>query len=238
VGRPALTEPGVTTHRVFGTIVAGSDGRAGGRDALRLAARLRPYGDGRLVAVRVIPFPWPAAGGAPPVPGAAGFAPTQAALERELRDERIAAAPLALADTSPARALHAVAVREHAGLVVVGSTSRGPVGRVLAGDDTRATVHGAGCPVAVAPRGFSPPERGQSLRIGAGDDGMPAARAAVDLATALADSAGASLEIAGTEELARLSHRVDVLLVGTGARGIAGLVHAAACPLVVVPAPR
>jgi nucleotide-binding universal stress UspA family protein len=238
VGRSALTRsissPTLAGARVFGTIVVGSDGRDGGRDALRLAVWLRPHGDGRLVAVRVIPSPWPAPG-APAPPGRLQFAPTQAALERELGDERIAAEPLALAGTSPARALHRVAERERAGLVVVGSTSRGPIGRVLAGDDTRATVRGAGCPVAVAPRGFAPPERGRSPRIGAVGDGIPATGAAVDLATALARGAEARLEIADAAELVRLSHRVDLLVAGTRARVLAGMLLAPACPLVVVP---
>jgi nucleotide-binding universal stress UspA family protein len=56
---------------------------------------------------------------------------------------------------SPARALHDLVEREGASIVVLGSSRRGQLGRVLPGAVTDRLLHGAPCPVAVAPVGFS-----------------------------------------------------------------------------------
>jgi nucleotide-binding universal stress UspA family protein len=55
----------------------------------------------------------------------------------------------------PARALHDLAERQDASLLVLGSSRRGLVGRVLPSAVTDRLLHGAPCPVAVAPGGFS-----------------------------------------------------------------------------------
>ena len=55
---------------------------------------------------------------------------------------------------SPAGALQRLAARKDAGIIVVGSSARGPVGRVLPGAVTDRLLHGAPCAVAVAPVGF------------------------------------------------------------------------------------
>jgi nucleotide-binding universal stress UspA family protein len=56
---------------------------------------------------------------------------------------------------SATRALHDLAEREHARLVAIGPSGRGRAGRVLPGAVTDRLLHGAPCPVAVAPVGFS-----------------------------------------------------------------------------------
>jgi nucleotide-binding universal stress UspA family protein len=82
-------------------------------------------------------------------------------------------------DSCPGRGLHKLAEHERADLLVVGSSHRGGVGRVLLGDDTLAALHGAPCAVAIAPRGhvFANPVW---QTIGVGDDGS--AQSAVALA--------------------------------------------------------
>jgi nucleotide-binding universal stress UspA family protein len=74
-----------------------------------------------------------------------------------------------LASRSAARALHEAAEADDAGLLVVGSTSRGTLGRVLPGSTAERLMHGAPCPIAVIPhrwraggglrtkRSFAPP---------------------------------------------------------------------------------
>ena len=59
------------------------------------------------------------------------------------------------ADGSPARALHEFAEDADAKFLVLGSSARGPIGRLLPGAVTDRLLHGAPCPVAVAPVGFS-----------------------------------------------------------------------------------
>ena len=66
---------------------------------------------------------------------------------------------------SPARALHDLAEREEGSLVVLGSSRHGHIGRVLPSAVTDRLLHGAPCPVAVAPTGFSFEDAGNGPRL-------------------------------------------------------------------------
>jgi len=76
------------------------------------------------------------------------------AAKRELEPEGIAVECRELASTSAARALHELSEGEDAGLLVVGSTKRGAVGRVLPGSTAERLMHGAPCPIAIVPPGW------------------------------------------------------------------------------------
>jgi nucleotide-binding universal stress UspA family protein len=181
---------------MFKTIVAGTDGREGGRDALSLAGRLARMSGADLVAVRVLPFDYYSTRAASPSFGEVADQDARAELTEELARAGVDARVRLQGDASPARALHRVAEDEHAGLIVVGSTHRGRAGRVLMGDHAAGTVHASPCPVAVAPRGFAGREWGAVTRIGVGFDGRPEARQALDLAIRLARDCGATIEVA------------------------------------------
>jgi nucleotide-binding universal stress UspA family protein len=56
-----------------------------------------------------------------------------------------------VAETSPAAGLDGLAEREHAALLVVGSSHRSTIGRILAGGTAERLLSGASVPVAVAP---------------------------------------------------------------------------------------
>jgi nucleotide-binding universal stress UspA family protein len=116
---------------------------------------------------------------------------------------------------------------------------------VLGGDVAAGTVHGAPCPVAVAPTGFA--EREQALRtVGVGFDGSPESREALRLASRIARVAGAQLRVGSVAcpalpehhaaaiaeggilehvagrpaaALARYSRDLDLLVVGSRAHG-------------------
>lgn len=88
---------------------------------------------------------------------------------------------------SPARALHELAERQEASLLVLGSSRRGLVGRVLPGAVTDRLLHGAPCPVAVTPGGFSFDDADGGPRlIGAAFTDTPDGRAALARACVLA----------------------------------------------------
>ena len=280
---------------VFNTIVVGVDGRRGGRDALRLAGQLAEAGGGDLVAARVFPHHHgPALARSPAVEEARES--TQVALDRELADMGMTTARThVVGDTSPARALHRIAERERADVLVVGSAHRGPIGRVFVGDVALGSLHGSPCPVAIAPRGMADRDATPLTRIGVGFDGTPESREALALAVALAKSARVQLELlcAATapiplfaeaawadgeivdyrleaeelisrtlaeldvdavgkaivggpvETIVELTHRVDLLVVGSRGWGpirrillgstAARLIREAACPVLVVP---
>jgi nucleotide-binding universal stress UspA family protein len=88
---------------------------------------------------------------------------------------------------SATRALHDLAEREHARLVAIGSSERGRVGRVLPSAVTDRLLHGAPCPVAVAPVGFSFEDAAADQRlIGVAFTDTPDGRAARSTACMLA----------------------------------------------------
>lgn len=178
---------------MFKTIVTGVDGKDGGRDALRLAAQLARTGGGEVIAVGAFPyFHRPSLAAAPAVQVQRDEA--QAMLDRELAAVGIRARTHVVADASPARALHLVAEREAADLIVVGSTRRGVMGRVLVGDDALGALHGANVPVAVAPRGFAGGDDAPRS-IGVGFDGGEESRQALRLAAELARALDAELRL-------------------------------------------
>ena len=76
------------------------------------------------------------------------------AARRELEPEGTAVACRELPATSAAHALHELSETEDAGLLVVGSTRRGAVGRVLPGSTAQRLMHGAPCPLAIVPAGW------------------------------------------------------------------------------------
>jgi nucleotide-binding universal stress UspA family protein len=100
-----------------------------------------------------------------------------------------------MAEHSPARALQAAAEQAGAGIIVVGSSHVGRLGRVLPGSTAERLLHGAPCPVAVAPIGFAAHGLPEHPVVGCGyeatDEGMAALGAAEELALGL----GGSLQV-------------------------------------------
>jgi nucleotide-binding universal stress UspA family protein len=88
---------------------------------------------------------------------------------------------------SAAHALHDLAEERGAGLLVVGSSHHGVIGRVALGSTTDRLLHGATFPIAVAPLGFAERMRGVD-RVGAAfvdsEEGHEALCAAAELASA------------------------------------------------------
>jgi nucleotide-binding universal stress UspA family protein len=180
---------------MFKTIVVGVDGREGGRDALSLAARLALMAGGELVAVRAIPLDqYVVRAGAPKV-NTLAEAEAERMLAEELTETGITARTRVVSETSPAHALHRVAEEVRADVIVVGSTHHGAVGRVFAGDDAAATLHGSTRPVAIAPHGLAAREWRPVSHIGVGLDDGPEAANALALAAALARDSGATLAL-------------------------------------------
>jgi nucleotide-binding universal stress UspA family protein len=229
---------------MFSTIVVGVDGREGGRDALALAERLARTFDGELIAVHAYPYDHYVSRGASADFDGVMREVAAETLTTELQRAGVTAEPIATADSSPGRSLHRVAELRDADLIVVGSAHRGRIGRVLAGDVTAGTLHGAPCPVLVAPRG-SAQHGGDLQTIGVGYDGSHEAQAALELAHELGDIATGDIAFGDpARELAFEGNHLDLLV--TGSRGYgpvrrlmlgstsAKLVHEAPCPVLVL----
>ena len=120
----------------------------------------------------------------------------------------------AVAGPSAARVLHDCAAERGAGLLVVGATHHGFMGKIALGSTAVRLLHGTTCPVAVAPLGFDERMRGID-RVGVAfidsDEGYEALRAGA----ALASTAGAELYAATAVEpipwsAAGFAHAYDV----------------------------
>ncbi|MGN6871646.1 MAG: universal stress protein, partial [Solirubrobacteraceae bacterium] len=133
--------------------------------------------------------------GRPPVYGnfpTTGAGKALEMLEHEREATGVSAELTCIGARSVGRGLHQLAADTGADLLVIGSCSRRPIARLLRGDDTRGTLTGAACPVAVAPLGYA--ERSKPLdTIGVAYDGSPEAETALIGARALAARHGAAL---------------------------------------------
>jgi nucleotide-binding universal stress UspA family protein len=162
-------------------IVVGVDGTGSGLDAVALAARLAQATGDPLIVACVYPE------GRPSGDAAAVRGPAAKALEAaEALAEEAAAEYRTVPSSSPARGLAELAEEEDAAMVVVGSHRSGAFGRVASGSTAERLLHGSGCPVAVAPRGYRQRVTDKLRRVGVAfvdtPDGHEAVRYAADLA--------------------------------------------------------
>jgi nucleotide-binding universal stress UspA family protein len=189
---------------MFARIVIGIDGRQGGRDALALAQRLAAPGAELILASVVVVSPLVSPmGGLDHDESAHAAARAHLAAARKLasvrgipgrvRSEVVQAA-------SPAAGLHRLAAHAAADLIAIGSCTRGPVGRLLEGDDTRQTLHRPPCAVAVAPHVIG--DAGLNV-IGLAWDGGAGAEHVLEVASDLAEGTGAELTAIEVLPLAR-----------------------------------
>jgi nucleotide-binding universal stress UspA family protein len=88
--------------------------------------------------------------------------------------------------------LHELAEAQGAALIVVGSTRRDRIGRVLTGSTAERLLQGAPCPIALAPHGY---ERTPIATVAVGFADTPEGRSALTAAHALAARFGARLRV-------------------------------------------
>ena len=176
---------------MFKNVLVGVDGSSFGRDAVELAKRLLDDG-GHLTLVNV----------------RHGGVPLYAVVTPDLEDEDRAAADKLLREEgeragvevelvaalggSPAGTLHELADERGADLLVVGSSHRSVLGRVMLGDDARRALNGAPCSVAIAAKAYALQPK-PLLRIGVGYNDSPESRAALQEARAIAAAPGAEV---------------------------------------------
>jgi nucleotide-binding universal stress UspA family protein len=171
---------------VLEKIVVGYAGEKAGRDAMTLAGELAALLDGEVTVV----FPYH--------PVLAREASEE--VESGVRAQAQALLPsgrltLRWSPSSwPIHALHELAAYEQADLIVFGA-ARESLGDRLHVSLMERMVHGAPCAVAVAPAGYSDSTAGTFARIGVGFSSSPEGRLAISLAQALAERAGAKLNV-------------------------------------------
>ncbi len=176
---------------MFKNVLVGVDGRPSGRDAIALASRLMDP-SGKLTLAH-------AHGGElhPSHLISPGLVREERAASKELLEQERAAAGVdaelvSIVALGAGAALHMQAEDQKADLLVVGSSSRGAVGRAMLGDDTRGALNGAPCAVAIAANGYAQ-QSAPIARIGVAYNGSQESRAALDVARKLAAQTNASL---------------------------------------------
>ena len=182
---------------LYRKLIAGYDGSERAPDGLALAESLADITGSELLVVDVVPHEFP-------------YAPGTQEREEELRARAQDTLADAVAESdrvharvvparSPAQGLHDLAESEQADAVVVSSSHRGALGRVLAGSVAERLLHGAPCPVAVAPAGYR--EKPSSMGVVAcAFHGSDEARLALRHAEYLARCAGAVLRLLAVHE--------------------------------------
>jgi nucleotide-binding universal stress UspA family protein len=166
---------------MFENVLIGLDGGQGGRDALSLAQQLAAPGATFTLVHVCGPFYNRGAAAAFPV----DLAESEKMLEREREVAGLEAQVFVAGPRQVGPGLHELARDQQADLIVVGSTRHGFLGRVLIGDDSRGTLDGSPCAIAVAPKGYAlvpHPLR----RLGVGYDGSPESERALTAARELA----------------------------------------------------
>ncbi len=128
-----------------------------------------------------------------------------------------------VSDGSAAAGLHGLAERKRASLLVVGSSHRSRLGRVLPGGTGERLLTGAPAPVAVAPAGYAS-GRPHIRTVGCAFDGSPESRHALEWAAAIARAASASLRVIGVHE--RLPSASVSIEGGLPIRSLNDLLHA------------
>jgi nucleotide-binding universal stress UspA family protein len=180
-------------------LLVGYDGRPGSRDALALAKAFCAPGATELTVASVRPY-WPA------LVGVENFPIVVKEDEEWIRRGAtkvlgtIPFSPRVLAGGHEAAGLKELAKAEECDLIVLGSTHRGPVGRVCPGSVGERVLDGAPCAVAIAPHGLAESEPSIE-EIAVGYDGSQASTVAMRRAIGLAERCRASLLVLGAVEL-------------------------------------
>lgn len=184
---------------MFKNVIVGVDGQEGGRDAMALARILRAE-EGKLTLAYVHTGDPYVYRGASAAYEASERKRSRELLERVRAEAGLEAGPEAdirwQGSASVGRGLHELAEVIEADLLVIGSSRRGLLGRVLIGDDTSSALNGAPCAVAIAPAGYA--QQPVVMReVGVGYDGSPESEHALGVARELA--AGHDIKVSAFE---------------------------------------
>ncbi len=173
-----------------GSVIVGVDGSDRSADALTLAGLLAPalgapiltafvHGYGRLTSI---------------------FSDDEAErVIREVAESTLDQEMRLVAHDSASAGLHMLAEREGASLVVVGSSHRSRIGRILPGGTAERLLSGAPAPVAIAPRGYATSDV-RLRRVGCAYDATPESRHALAWAAMVARATSAHLHLITVHE--------------------------------------
>jgi nucleotide-binding universal stress UspA family protein len=182
------------------TIVVGHDGSDSGDDAAVLGAQLTAATGEDLMVVTVFPQENPIGIGRVDAEWVAAMREhadeVSAAARRSLDERGVTAGYRVVGSSSAAHGLDDVAGETGASMIVVGSARHGARRHISPGSTGERLLHGAVCPVAVAPRGWRERTAHEPVRrIGVAYVDAPEAREALAVAAGLVERTGAALTL-------------------------------------------
>jgi nucleotide-binding universal stress UspA family protein len=181
---------------MYSKIIIGYDGSAPADDALALGKLLAGATGASLTAVTVLQYD--------PIWGGRDIHLQDADGEAKQKLDKAAAAAGAEAQivtaSSPARGLHDLAEQLQADLIVIGSSSHGKAGQILAGSSAISLLHGSPCSVAIAPHGYAEQAPDSLAEVTVGYDGGDESKLALTDAINLARAAGAPVKLVAVVE--------------------------------------
>lgn len=169
-----------------------------GAEALALARALAAAGSVEVVVMNVLDryrYVWEA----PLVEELTQAAEDELASTTTDWPEGVAVSTRAVAGMSAAGGIHRLAEAENAGIIVLGPTHRGTVRQAVLGTTAAQLLHGAPCPVALAPPGYTQPEAGIRT-VAVAYDGSPQADSALGWAADTARALGGRLQVIAVVE--------------------------------------
>jgi nucleotide-binding universal stress UspA family protein len=180
------------------SVVIGYDGSDSGQDALALGLLLARAARDRPIVAAVYPEEYESGMGRVDAEYTAYMreqADGMLARARRVVGEDPAVQYVPFGSSSAAHGLDELAEREGATCIVIGSTREAPLRRLLVGSTGERLLHGAACPVAVAPRGLHERSWTTIGTIGCAFVDTPDGRAALEGAAALAERIRARLRV-------------------------------------------
>lgn len=185
-------------EHAYRRLIVGYDGSDHAADGLALAELLSDATGAELLVVAVACHEFPYAPDAPE---------REEMLRAQAEDMLVNAVPegervqtRVVSARSAAQGLQALAESENADALVIGSTHRGPIGRVLGGSVVERLLHGSPCPVAVAPVGYRDRTDRDLRLVACAFDGSDESLLAVQHAAYLARRAAAGLRLIAVHE--------------------------------------
>lgn len=200
-----------------GPLLIGYDGSSSGRDALALGGRLAGALRLPIDVVSILEF----------ASVSVSVEASHAAVEKTRGARRREAAAVlgdaafdfrCFAHPSSTAAIYERAEDADASIIVVGSSRRGPVGRVLPGSTAERLLSAGPAAVAVAPRGYAQ-QAHDLLSVGVAYDGSPDSRQALAAARRLARGAGVGLRVLAVVSPAPVGSPVLIGLEASGTYG-------------------
>jgi nucleotide-binding universal stress UspA family protein len=188
-----------------GPLIVGVDAADRARDAIALSQQLAPGLPGEIEAVYIHTLE-----GLSDLMGGRRLQEVERSVAEDgaakLSEVRTLAAQMGIEEVqmrqaaTPAEGLYAQLVESEASIVVIGSSERSGLGKLLPGGTAERLLSASPVAVAVAPNGYADREKARDV-VGVGFDDSPESRLAVEWAADIAGRSGASLRLLAVHAL-------------------------------------